>query len=154
MCWSSSGDPSPRPAREADKKNEREILHLGAVGGENTAPRRRESRGFCGGYSSPGREESRICSGSVCLTLLCWLSLLGMPQAGLHGTCKTSVEKQMRGKWSKPTNISTGTLAGGLQPLSPPISLRCIRLQPSQGLGCSRWMETGAGAVQSAGRAW
>lgn len=85
--------------------------------------------------------------------LLCWFSLLGMPEAGLHRTCKTSVEKQMRGKWSKPTNISTGTLAGGLQPLSPPIPLRCICLQPPQGLGCSRWMETEAGAVQSAGRA-
>lgn len=109
--------------------------------------------GGCGGVQDPQQQDQPAAERTKGYSQpLCWLSLLGMPEEGPHWAYKTSVEKQMKGKWSKPANISIVSSAGGLQPLPPFIPLRCIHFHPLRDLGCSKGMATESGVVQSAGR--
>lgn len=164
MCWSSSNDPGPRPAHEASKKKEEKNrkYHISELCRARNAPPMRQGDlryhgrvqiGGCGGVQDPQQQDQPAAERTKGYSQpLCWLSLLGMPEEGPHWAYKTSVEKQMKGKWSKPANISIVSSAGGLQPLPPFIPLRCIHFHPLRDLGCSKGMATESGVVQSAGR--
>lgn len=138
MCWGSSGDPGPRSACESCQKEEEksrkcgisELCRAGTPALGPGHPRYCGGPGGCRGEwgstaAAAGRSQVRA---NLSIGFLC----LGCQRENPRD-CKTFVEKQLKGKWSKPTN-STGSSAGGLRPLSPTIPPGTVPSSP-----CGVW---------------